>query len=185
MGLYIFLGWIVIAICSAALAERKNRSVIGWFFLTLLFPIVILILLCLDKREIERMVICPYCSEIIHRKARACKHCGKEVTPIDEARAIKEAEEAQTEQQRKTRECPYCAEEILVKAKKCKHCGSEVEPIENEDEAVIEAEDEQVEQGALQELEPEKPSKTCQHCGAKNDISWKECSRCFKELTNE
>ena len=28
-----------------------------------------------DKRE------CPYCAELILKKARVCKHCGKEVEP--------------------------------------------------------------------------------------------------------
>ena len=127
---------IVLAICAAILATNKNRSALGWFFLTLLICPVILILLCLSKLD-DRMGICPYCKELILPKATMCKHCGKEVIPLDKSEYVKPADvqpepiaEQPVEPPKSTRECPYCAEDILAKAKVCKHCGRDVEPIE-------------------------------------------------------
>ena len=91
---------IVLAICSAIIASNKNRSSVGWFFLTFLFCPVILILICLSKIENAPVVI--------------------QVSPAP----------TPPEPQRSTRECPYCAEEILAKARLCKHCGRDVEPVE-------------------------------------------------------
>jgi len=126
--------WVVIAICAAVVAGNKNRSAGGWFFITLLIPIAILILLCLNKlpeQDVappQRMARCPYCAELIQPKAIVCKHCGREVIPLEsEAGEKPEAVETQPEPIPQTPEvpskiCPHCGANNDLSWQKCGRC---------------------------------------------------------------
>ncbi len=47
-----FVGWGTLALINAALAQGKNRTVLNWFFLSLVLgPLATLILLFVGKRE--------------------------------------------------------------------------------------------------------------------------------------
>ena len=85
---------VVIGIAAGYLAERKSRNHIGWFFLCLLIPICILILLALPEKQplpgaapvlLHDETTCPYCVETIKVGAVLCKHCGSD---LSESRAV-------------------------------------------------------------------------------------------------
>ncbi len=92
-----FLIWIGLAIATAAIAGSKNRSVGGWFFLGLIFPLVGLLCAAFfpalpkpgtavagaEIATTETHVRCPDCRELVRKDARKCKHCGTSLTPIE------------------------------------------------------------------------------------------------------
>jgi hypothetical protein len=43
--------WIVIAVVGAIVASNRGRSGVGWFFLCLVLPVMILVLLALPSRR--------------------------------------------------------------------------------------------------------------------------------------
>lgn len=72
--------YITFVIAGMALAGAKNRSVIGWMLIVLLFsPFAFLILLCLpslpgtEPETGEKR--CDMCAEFIKKDALICKHC--------------------------------------------------------------------------------------------------------------
>lgn len=78
--------WLACCFGSAVIASSKKRSVFSWFLLGFfLGPIALLIVGLMGRSETpgddERK--CPYCAEIIKKEATVCKHCRKEVEPID------------------------------------------------------------------------------------------------------
>ena len=76
----------VLAVCAWIVAKGKNRSEEDWSLGTLLFPPVLLILLCLSSVEPQRKrVKCPHCAEEILAEAKVCKHCGNKTTSLPEA----------------------------------------------------------------------------------------------------
>jgi hypothetical protein len=69
--------WVIMGIVCALVAHKKNRSVIGWFFLGVLFSLIsLVVLIFLDDIEDTRNTIpCKYCKEPIKPDATMCKHC--------------------------------------------------------------------------------------------------------------
>ena len=68
--------WLILMIVTGVLASRRDRSVIGWLLLALIFtPIVILVLLALPDRSLKT---CPDCAEEVKRDAQICRFCGYE-----------------------------------------------------------------------------------------------------------
>ena len=95
--------WILFAIAGAAILSRYNKSGTGCLLGLLLGPIGLIIAWTMrdsakidegkslraapvaaslpTESRVERE--CPFCAELILAKARVCKHCGKEVEPVD------------------------------------------------------------------------------------------------------
>ena len=70
----------VLAFCAQQLAYKKDRGQILWFFAVLLFPPLILILLCLEDLTTQPAnKKCPYCAERVLLEAKVCKHCGRDI----------------------------------------------------------------------------------------------------------
>lgn len=81
---FIFLPFILSCAIGAWLATRKGRPAFGWGLLCFIFPIALLILLCLNKvpaaqGEAGPTRACPHCAEEIKAAAKVCKHCGRDV----------------------------------------------------------------------------------------------------------
>ena len=71
---------IIVAICAGIFASKFNRNVFGWVILCLLFPLAIIILLCLGKLKANTPEQkCPFCAETISAEALVCKHCGRDI----------------------------------------------------------------------------------------------------------
>lgn len=78
LNIYILLAFFFSAL-GAKIANGKNRNMFLWGILGFLFPVSIVVLLCLSKKEAYReKVECPYCAELILEEAIVCKHCGRE-----------------------------------------------------------------------------------------------------------
>ncbi len=98
--------WVVAAIIAAIIAEKKNRSIMGWVLLcVLLSPLALLVLLALEplKNTVEDPgygsgavlppppaaasddKTCPMCAEQVKAAALICKHCRHEFAPAAEA----------------------------------------------------------------------------------------------------
>ena len=68
---------------GAVLAKNKGRSIIGWFILSAIFylPILIVLLLPPIKEVPGKYRECPLCKEFVKWNALLCKHCKTELTP--------------------------------------------------------------------------------------------------------
>lgn len=87
----------VIAYCGRNIAIKKGRNYHAWFWICLLFPPAVLLLLTLgqnmeklearmqeEKRQFNMQHRkCPFCAEYIKREAKVCKHCGRDVPPLE------------------------------------------------------------------------------------------------------
>ena len=102
MGIVIIF-WILCAIAGAAMLSRFNKAGTGCLLGGLLGPIGLIIAwtmrdtakmdrtAAIEAREQARSAAefrdereCPYCAERILKKARICKHCGRDVEPLAE-----------------------------------------------------------------------------------------------------
>src|SRR5450830_578538 len=106
MGIIFF--WMLCPILGAAILSRYNKAGTGFFLGVILGPFGVLFALVIrssesknedQRRHDEQMQImsdlktsqkstklereCPYCAENILARAKVCKHCGKDVEPID------------------------------------------------------------------------------------------------------
>ena len=68
--------WIICGVVSAFLANKKGRSVLGWFIIGfLLGPIGLIIVFLIGGKS------CDYCKKSIHKDAVICPFCQQKVTP--------------------------------------------------------------------------------------------------------
>lgn len=104
----IFFLWLMCSILGAAILSRYNKAGTGFLLGAILGPFGVLFALVMrsgenkkeeQKRHDEQMKAmadlkanqetskpereCPYCAESIFAKAKVCKHCGRDVDPIE------------------------------------------------------------------------------------------------------
>jgi len=74
---------IIAGIVGSIIAIRKGRSLILWFILCAIVPLLIAVIIVLPPLVSKGYTKkCPYCAEIIKEDAKICKHCGNE-QPIE------------------------------------------------------------------------------------------------------
>lgn len=95
--------WALFAVFSAAIAGSKNRSVVIWFLLGVLFGPFALLVAFMPKLEDADVADarrrgesdehrkCPQCAEIIRREAVRCRYCSAEIPPLPRKRGLLEA----------------------------------------------------------------------------------------------
>lgn len=113
---YIIL-WIVCGIGAAAIASSKGRSVFGWLIGGfLLGPIGLLIVGLMGRPAPDESILrkCPHCAEQILKEAKVCKHCGRDVEPVDAPVSTVTCPD--------TVACPDCGTELTEGATWCPKC---------------------------------------------------------------
>lgn len=84
--LFLFF-WIGFSAVVAVAANTRGRSAVAWFFLALLCPLVVgLILLALPRvagEDLIRKRPCPFCAEPIRLEATICPHCRSQLPVAD------------------------------------------------------------------------------------------------------
>ncbi|MEY4559080.1 MAG: hypothetical protein RLZ82_95 [Actinomycetota bacterium] len=81
------------------IARNKGRSAIGYFlfsfFLTFLLAVLVLIAVPpLKPVTTSQTRECPFCKESILNHALVCKHCGRDVEPVQSAPFVSDVEMA-------------------------------------------------------------------------------------------
>lgn len=133
-----FLLWLVSVIGAAMALSRYNKAGSGFLLGVFLGPLGLIIALIwrssLSQEETSRNLKqiaeaarapehdsrqereCPYCAEPILRKAKVCKHCGRDVEPL--------ADPVFVPAMQRTGHCPYCSKPgIPLDAPVCPSCN--------------------------------------------------------------
>lgn len=117
----------LLGLIPAAIAHNKGKDFFGWWVFGAALFIVALPAAILARTEVDALEMrqlkqgnlrkCPFCSELIKRDAIVCKHCGRELPPLqsEELIAVKGLIA-----------CPNCGKNIPKGAIDCVHCGVEV-----------------------------------------------------------
>jgi len=85
-------GWFLFGIASAAVAVSKNRGFFSWLFLGFLLGPIALVMVGFMPRLADpspRTRRCPHCAEYVMPEALVCKHCGRDLPPLDESELAK------------------------------------------------------------------------------------------------
>ncbi|WP_297896386.1 hypothetical protein [Shewanella sp.] len=88
--MFMFLGWLILAILVGVYANTKGRSGLGFFLLAVVFSpligFIIALVISPVKGVIEANAIqsgemkkCPDCAELVKAEAKICKHCRAEL----------------------------------------------------------------------------------------------------------
>ena len=88
--MFMFLGWLILAILVGVYANTKGRSGLGFFLLAVilspLIGFIIALVISPVKGVIEANAIqsgemkkCPDCAELVKAEAKICKHCRAEL----------------------------------------------------------------------------------------------------------
>lgn len=98
MGIVVYLVIaLIFAYIGRNIAVSKGRDYHAWFWICFFFPIAVILLLTLGETEQKKAFDayqkkkeiakenrkCPYCAEYIKREAKVCKHCGRDVPPLE------------------------------------------------------------------------------------------------------
>ena len=95
----LFLVNLFLSFIAGWIAKSKGRSAAGFFFfsffLSFLLAVIVLIAVPTVKpTDSSQLRSCPFCAEKIQNAAVVCKHCGKDVEPIQALPIISEAQKA-------------------------------------------------------------------------------------------
>ena len=171
--------WLLCPFLGAAILSRYNKAGIG-FLLGLIFgPIGVLFTLVMrsnegkkeeEKRHAEQMQTleslknkekenkpereCPYCAETILAKATVCKHCGRDVMPVNTTALV---------------ECRTCGAQNSIEWKTCQQCGARIEKASNTTEKLA--------GGDVTPINTATVIK-CRACGAQVSSELKRCPHC-------
>ncbi len=78
---------------ASILAGIFGRNGSSWFWFFFISPPAIIILLImgedkeyfrqeeLKRQQVNEYTECPYCAELVKKKAKVCKHCGRDIVP--------------------------------------------------------------------------------------------------------
>lgn len=95
----LFLVNLFLSFVAGWIARNKGRSAVGYFlfsfFLSFLLAVLVLIAVPpLKPVQTSRTRECPFCKESILNNALVCKHCGRDVEPLESAPFVPENEMA-------------------------------------------------------------------------------------------
>lgn len=88
-----FIVIVLIGLIPAAIAQRKGRSFMAWWFYgALLFIVALPHALMMGQREGRGRKKCPYCAEMILEEATVCRFCGRDLGATNAASPVQHAE---------------------------------------------------------------------------------------------
>lgn len=124
----IVLLWLVFGIVGAVVASNKNRSAFGWFFLGILFPPALLILLVQKKIDKSIQVAVTQQATTTPTESTAQAKATPDAQPVaGNQPAVTSMSEPEIKDHRITFpeeiQCPVCAEAIKGAAKICRFCN--------------------------------------------------------------
>lgn len=75
----ILLGIIICAFLGSQFAAHKRKNKVLWSILCAIFPPIIIFLIAINSKKLERheIIQCPVCRGFIKRDATSCKICGR------------------------------------------------------------------------------------------------------------